>query len=493
MSVSTLPFEIANRRRRNLVDASIVLLLGSFVFLLVWQAGLIFAWVGLGLVVLLGAALARPEIATIAAVFALYANLLPATAHFYGLPKILAILFFLVLLLPVLYYIGVCRESVRTDAVLALMLVYLIVQIASVVFSQDVAAAFTPISRFVLEGMVLYFLILNAVRTPAILRRCLWAIIIAGAMLGSLSLIQDLTRTYDNQYGGLALTRTTNELGEIREPRLRVGDNSLTDTDTRPRAMGSIGDPNFYGQILAALLPIALLRVWSESRTQLRVLAALAVFAIVGGILLTFSRGAGLAVVALALALVPLGYIRLRYGLIAIATAAIVLALSPDYLQRIKTVAELESTSMRSADASMQERATIMMASVRVFLDHPVLGVGAGQAKDYIAPYSNLLGYTRATPGKAAHNIYLEILVDTGVLGFAAFAAIVSVAICRLHRLRRYWLSRHPEHSHTLAGLLLAVVAFLLTGMFLHRADARYFWLIIAMCGAAIHNYRVDR
>jgi hypothetical protein len=36
-------------------------------------------------------------------------------------------------------------------------------------------------------------------------------------------------------------------------------------------------------------------------------------------------------------------------------------------------------------------------------------------------------------------------------------------------------------------GLMLAVVTYMTTGLFLHLSYARYFWLVLAIAGAAAH------
>lgn len=492
MPADGLP-EIIQLRSRKLAGVAAWLLLAAFTFLFVWKLGLTVAWVGVVLVVLLCMALAKPELATLSVVFAMYANLAVVAVRFYGVPKIVAVGLFLLLVLPVLYYVSVRREPVRADGVLVLMFAYLFVQVVSAILSVSTADSLDPIGRYILEGMLLYFLVLNAIRTPEVLRRSLWAMVLAGAMLGSLSLLQSFTRTYDNQYGGLAQTRFVTAAGQLREPTLEIEDVARSGpVESRPRVMGSIGDPNYYGQILVVVLPIALLRLWAEKRKWLRGVAALAVLVLGGGILLTFSRGAGLAVVVLAFALAVFRYMKVRYLAALLAVAMIAVMLSPDYRGRMMTLIHLDSTGMRLADPSTQERVSLLLATANVFLDYPVLGVGSGQSPHYIASYSTSVGYSRSRGIKEAHNMYLTILAETGMLGFGVFTAILFMIVRRMVRLRRYWASRRPDYSHTLTGLVLAIIGFLVTGMFLHLADSRYFWLLIAMSGAAVSIYRKE-
>ncbi len=484
------PIVIATARRRGLTSALAAMLLSAVVFVLLAKAGIVLTLAGVAMVAVLVLALAHPEVATVITVFAMYANLAPVAVRTYHVPHIIAISVFLLLLLPMFYYVVLRREPIKTDTILPLMFIYLLTQLASVIFSSSVGESFSAISTFVLQGICLYFLILNTVRSPAVLLRCLWAVILAGSLLASLSILQNVTGAHSNEFGGLALTHTTTTGGKLIDPKLELDKDASGQVDTRPRAMGPIGDPNFYAQILAVVLPIAFLQLWTERRRTLRLLTALLVLALVSGIMLTFSRGGTIAIVVLALALVPLKYVRPRHAFVVLALAAVtVVAAFPDYVRRMVTVGDIQADRFRSADVSIKQRRTIVEAGLQVFLDHPLLGVGVGHAPDYLAEYGNRSGYARLPKHIGSHNMYLEILAETGVLGGAAFALILIVLVRRMLRLRKYYSARRPEYAHTLASLLLGIVAFLVTGVFLHMAYARYFWLLLALCGAAVSIY----
>jgi hypothetical protein len=58
---------------------------------------------------------------------------------------------------------------------------------------------------------------------------------------------------------------------------------------------------------------------------------------------------------------------------------------------------------------------------------------------------------------------------------------------------RRHWLNKQPEIAYTSASLLLALIAYLSTGVFLHLSYVRYYWLIVAMGSAAVQIFMVPR
>jgi hypothetical protein len=475
--------------QRRFLDA-LVVFAATCTVLVALLFGPLYAIAGLVVLGLAGMVLSRPELGAVAAVFALFVNLAPTAARFYGVPQFAALGIFLLLAIPALYHVVGRREPVRTDGVFLWMFIFLLVRIASIIFSHHPDESWVPLQFFLLEGMLVYFLVLNAVRTCQALRQCVMAMVLAGALLGGLSLLQNITGSYQSQFGGFALTRTKNALGEIREARMPVTDPQTGKSITRSRAMGPVGDPNYYGQLLTIVLPAAVLFIWAERGMRKKLAAAAAAACILGGIALTFSRGAALAVVAVVVALVLLKYIRLRYAIPVAIAACLLLMASPDYTSRMRSLAGMSAGELRSADRSAQERATLARAGANVFLDYPLLGVGVGQSKQYLSAYATMGGYSRPRRFKAAHNTYLELLVETGVLGFLAFVGIVYATARALWRMRTFWRVRRPEYAHLLSGLLLGIVGFLVTGLFLDLAYARFFWGLLALCGAASYILR---
>jgi O-Antigen ligase len=479
----------AHSGHRHLVaEIAIVITLGVVTFVVITITKLTLLLITFALLVFLGAAFFYPDLTTLGVLFGLWANLAPAAVRYHHVPKITAIAFFLILFVPLLYYVVVAGERVRTDAVLRVMCLYLIVQLGAALFSRHIENSTTSLLTYVLEGMLLYVLVLNTVRTPALVRRSLWAIVLAGALLGGLSLIQNVSKTYQQNYAGLALTKTTDSSGEIIDPTME--DPELYGSSPRPRSMGSIGDPNFFAQIMIVLLPISLIPLWTKSNWLKKLLAIACFASIFCGVVLSYSRGATLALGVLVVAMVSLRQIRLRTAVLSFAAVALfVVATNPAYLERIGTLTGISSKGLRTSEGAIQGRATIMLAGFHMFLDHPFLGVGPGQAPDHMAEYSNRYGFERLAPETGSHSLYLQILAETGIAGFVVFLLLLFVALRPLLQLRTYWAKERPEYSQTLTSLVLAVLMFLVTSIFLHLAFARYFWLLLGLCGAARAAY----
>jgi len=71
-------------------------------------------------------------------------------------------------------------------------------------------------------------------------------------------------------------------------------------------------------------------------------------------------------------------------------------------------------------------RVQLWAAAWAMFTDYPVLGVGPDNFHVRFGDYS---GVPESKLGTHAHSMYLEALADTGVVGFAALAGLVGVAV----------------------------------------------------------------
>ena len=128
--------------------------------------------------------------------------------------------------------------------------------------------------------------------------------------------------------------------------------------------------------------------------------------------------------------------------------------------------------------------------------DHPVLGVGPAVFPDYYQQYAARIGletHDSVKHGKRqgelaqrqSHNMFLSIAADVGLLGLLAFVSVIGSTLWTLARARRRWLAARPDLSALATGCMLALIAYLITGLFLTLAYERYFWLLIALSGAA--------
>jgi O-antigen ligase len=153
----------------------------------------------------------------------------------------------------------------------------------------------------------------------------------------------------------------------------------------------------------------------------------------------------------------------------------------------LEGVASLASEDTSGADSSLQSRLTENLAALLVFVDHPIVGVGPGLFRAYYGEYAELVGVRVHTTERQAHNLYLGLAAETGLLGLASFLTIVTVTLRGLGRARRRLIDTNPGLAYILTGFLLAISSYLVTGIFLHFAFIRFFWIMLGLASAAVY------
>src|SRR5512133_2780494 len=64
------------------------------------------------------------------------------------------------------------------------------------------------IKAFLTEGLLLYVLVVNAVRSPVMMRAVIWGLLSAGAVMGLISIWQEATHAYHQTLFGMAQVNT---------------------------------------------------------------------------------------------------------------------------------------------------------------------------------------------------------------------------------------------------------------------------------------------
>jgi putative inorganic carbon (HCO3(-)) transporter len=425
--------------------------------------------------------------------FIFWANIAVVVSRFHGVPQVIASGVVVLLFIPFGKHIVVERQSLAVTPVLPLTFAFLGALFLSAALSKDPGVSSAAVITYLTEGLLLYLLVSNAVRTTTTLRRVVWTLILAGSFLGGLSVYQEVTHTYANDYGGLAQVDRLGSGGGFN-----VAPDDAQQKVLRPRLGGPLGSENRYAQILAAVFPLALLQAFRGRNRRHRLAAAVGSLLITGGVCLTFSRGAAVALAATLAAMLLLRELRIRHLLTLLAIlATLVVVVVPDYITRLGSLGGL--TSLSSSDSSQQVDAVIVgrqtenLAAWNTFLDHPIAGVGPGvYFKEYSREYANRLGLRYLQSERRGHSLYLELAADTGVIGVGAFLAMVGTALVLLYRSARQWRVRDPERALLASSFFFSLFAYLACAVFLHLSYQRYFWGLLGLASAAIWALRSE-
>jgi O-antigen ligase len=245
------------------------------------------------------------------------------------------------------------------------------------------------------------------------------------------------------------------------------------------RYAGARLDANDLGLMMALSIPVSYYLL-IQSKGKIAWVYRLQLALAGTTVLLTASRGAALASVV-ALAIVPLTHARLtaRQKIAVLLTVSFLVAGALLFVpstswERLSTIPQ------EFSQGTFTGRTVIWTAAWELFRGHPILGVGANAFRLTV---SRILTETiRADESgipqaPAAHNTFLSVLVEQGVIGFALFCALLSVLALSVRGL--------PPLQQKLWIVLLGVWVVGVSGLTweMRKPTWFFFGLLMAQCG----------
>lgn len=251
---------------------------------------------------------------------------------------------------------------------------------------------------------------------------------------------------------------------------------------TRAGAVGLIEDPNDLAFTLLMATPF-LLYAMTQVRGWARRALFVLLFGCVAGIISTQSRGG----------ILGLGagmYLVVRHRLKSRLVTGLVLGAVVGGLFLAAGVGSRQGLEEDGLDQSADGRLNAWRAGIRMFRQHPVLGVGFERFPD------NFFDYTD-DPGDrviAAHNSWVKAIAETGLAGFIPFMALVILTLWigwRTSIVARDW----PPGLERAVGIsmLANTAAVLVSGFFLSQTWNWFLYILFAQAAAAQRVWGLDR
>ena len=168
------------------------------------------------------------------------------------------------------------------------------------------------------------------------------------------------------------------------------------------RAAATFSNPNLFAQFLVMAIPFVAAYAFTGQRSAAKILSRLSLVLGVGGLCVTFSRGAYLALMSIAIVMC-IANIRRLIPMLMVAFSIILLL--PD------TVYARLSSMGDASDFAIIERFSVWGTTMQLFLKRPCFGhgIGVGAIMETLTAH----GYT----APHAHNVFLEFLAEGGAFG----------------------------------------------------------------------------
>jgi len=244
---------------------------------------------------------------------------------------------------------------------------------------------------------------------------------------------------------------------------------------------GFMGENNTFACGLTMVIPFCWYsRQLVESKPMKLLLQAMT-WGSVATTILTFSRGAAVALVFILMMMV-LQSKRKVFALISI----VLIGLGPaTYLVREKYFDRLSTIGAYEQDASAMSRIATMKAAIEVWKTRPYFGVGMGTENFVLAAKPFVAG--TAGQGFVVHNSYLEMLAQCGIFAFLLYVYMLCSVLWLAWRSSRRLEKTNPELLPYPRAIQLSMIAYLICSFTQPRFTFDFVYMIV-MYAAVWYN-----
>lgn len=403
------------------------------------------------------------EIGLLILIFISYIRLSDVLIQFHGWPSIAQPFIALLIIGIIVQWLLFKRPARGWGRAVLLVGAYGLIVFTSLLYAADFSKAANAVGDFFKDGIITVIIVI-LLRDGPVFRKVLWALLFAGLFMGIISVYQYLTGSFGNEFFGFAQAPYLNIAGETSGNRLS----------------GPIGDPNYYAQLMVVLIPLAFYRLIDEKKAIPKLVAAIALAVIGLTVILTFSRGAFIALGLIVL--VSLFYRRPKFieVLVIIVVGIVLLQFMPStYLNRISTITDIFKGTQSSDDVSFRGRTSELTAAWLMFVDHPLFGVGVQNYSVYYQKYSRQIGLDPRVEAREPHNLFLQVAAETGIGGMLVFGIVLwTIFSCVLQSWKQLLNAGNKEYADMVFSFALSLVGYLSAALFIHASYPRYFWLL---------------
>jgi putative inorganic carbon (hco3(-)) transporter len=325
--------------------------------------------------------------------------------------------------------------------------------VLSIPFAIDPSEAWGFFVDFLIKTILIFLVLANVIRTELRLKLMFWLVLIVSIYL-SIHVINDYRAGVFKI--GAAETNTQRVAGAIR---------------------GLFDNSNDLALHLVTMIPISFVLALENKNPLRRILFWGITLLMIAAVIITFSRGGFLGLIAMSLVLVrKIGRRNKTAAFAALALGVIFfLAVAPaSYSGRLSTI----FNSASDITGSSSQRTEVLKRSIWVALRYPLFGVGLGNF------------HHKSAQELGTHNAYTQVAAETGIAAMIAYIIFLVHPLRKLRMIERELFERNENSRfyYLAIGIQASLVAYMVASFF---AAVAYQWYIYYLVSYAIAVRRI--
>lgn len=327
-----------------------------------------------------------------------------------------------------------------------LIIGFIVIAMFSAFFANDLERT-AELANNYLKIFLVYFATIMIVESRLLIKPIIWIMLIAGSFAALIGFYLTFFGASDKLFGPHAIFLLTTRTESISH------------------------DPNYLALTTVPLIPltIGLFKIDKALIHKIILLCIISIFIITT--VLTFSRMGMLCLIILLLMVLFKERRHKKFILFTLISLLIIFIAIPDYIWE-----NVRSFQFMTIDESIQQRLRILKGGFNMFLEHPIFGVGLGNF------LTQSLHYTNTLLPRLAHNTFLEIAAEMGILGILVFTLIIIITLRDMGDLEKFYLYKDDsEFLELIKSARISFLIFLLGSMFLTAGPLITFWMFVTL------------
>jgi len=390
--------------------------------------------------------------------FCLYviAYFLPISKGIIELFSILAIIFFI-------FKKILQRQGIPFTSLNSAVFAYIAICFFSIFFSSNPRISSLTFFRKTLQNLFFFFLVADTLNSERRIKPFIYVLFASALLLGVDGIYQHFTRK------------------DFIRNRIDL---------LIPRIYASFYTPNDFGCYLATVIPFTIVSIFEKSRPRIFKLIIFLLFILLFScLILTVSRGAWLGFIA---SVLFLGFWLPAVVIVFLIAAFLLLATKslfhPLIGERMSNLFNLFDMDVLT-DGSSLDRKMIWRAGWRMFLFSPLVGLGVGT---FMYNFKKFVDASYRYGPSYAHNCYLQIAAETGIIGLLCFLSILVLFFFYGIKVINNKTYAKTYSWYILLGSLAAILAYcvhMFVDTSFYSLDlGMLFWFILGLGTALIRN-----
>ncbi|MBK7090651.1 MAG: O-antigen ligase family protein [bacterium] len=239
-----------------------------------------------------------------------------------------------------------------------------------------------------------------------------------------------------------------------------------------------MADENDFALALNAMIPFAFFMFQNQTSNLKRFFLIGTVLVFVLGVVSSQSRGGWVGLMAVVVFCILKSKRKLMsLSFVALLAISVAVFAPSSYWSEVQSITDTE-------EATANSRLNYWMAAVRMFADHPLTGVGAGNGPLRMPEYVTGFRDPATQWGRTFHGTLPLVLAETGFLGILCYLMMFAVAVRGMMVVQRKYGNDHRTDEWTLASALTGgMVGWMASATFLSAAYYPHLWTLFAMSG----------